>query len=44
MYLVEEARDWLELRTEDGTLSADTQEAASGELRGLFELFEDDDA
>ena len=41
--LMDEARTWLELRREEGLLEAREEEAASDELRGLFELFEDDD-
>ena len=41
--LIEEARVWLELRREEGRLDKDQERAASEELRGLFELFEDDD-
>ena len=41
--LIEEARGWLELRRETGELDDDAARAASEELGGLFELFEDDD-
>jgi hypothetical protein len=41
--LMDEARVWLESAVERGFLDEDAAEAASGELRGLFELFEDDD-
>ena len=41
--LMDEARTWLELRREEGLLEASEEEAAGDELRGLFELFEDDD-
>jgi hypothetical protein len=41
--LMDEARTWLELRREEGLLDTQEEAAASGELRGLFELFEDDD-
>jgi hypothetical protein len=41
--LMEEARAWLEMRREEGELDEAEEHAASDELRGLFELFEDDD-
>jgi hypothetical protein len=41
--LIEEARAWLEMRREEGALDDAEEHAASDELRGLFELFEDDD-
>jgi hypothetical protein len=41
--LIEEARAWLGLRREDGTLAEADEHRASDELRGLFELIEDDD-
>jgi hypothetical protein len=41
--LMEEARLWLEMRREEGELDEHERRAASDELRGLFELFEDDD-
>jgi hypothetical protein len=41
--LIEEAQVWLELRQNEGRLDKDQGRAASEELRGLFELFEDDD-
>jgi hypothetical protein len=41
--LIEEARAWLEGRTDEGALGADEHQAACEDLRGLFELFEDDD-
>jgi hypothetical protein len=41
--LIEEARVWLELRREEGRLDEDEERAAGEELRGLFELLEDDD-
>jgi hypothetical protein len=41
--LIDEARVWLELRREEGRLDEDEERAAGEELRGLFELFEDDD-
>jgi hypothetical protein len=41
--LIEEARVWLELRREEGRLDEHEERAADKELRGLFELFEDDD-
>ena len=41
--LIEEARAWLEMRQEQGELDQDAECAASEELRGLFELFQDDD-
>ena len=40
--LIEEARGWVELRRETGELDDDAARAASEELGGLFELFEDD--
>jgi len=41
--LIEEATDRLELRCDDGQLTAREASAAIDELRGLFELFQDDD-
>lgn len=41
--LIEEATGRLDMRGETGELSEDEISAATGELRGLFELFEDDD-
>ena len=41
--LMEEARAWLEMRCEEGMLDEAEEHAASDELRGLFELIEDDD-
>jgi hypothetical protein len=41
--LMEEARVSLEMRREQGELDGAEERAASEELRGLFELFEDDD-
>ena len=41
--LMEEARAWLEMRREEGELGEAEERSASQELRGLFELFEDDD-
>jgi hypothetical protein len=41
--LIEEARAWLEMRREEGELDEAEERAAGEELRGLFELFEDDD-
>jgi hypothetical protein len=41
--LIEEARVWLELGREEGRFDEDQERAASEELRGLFELFQDDD-
>jgi hypothetical protein len=41
--VMEEARAWLEMRREEGELDEAEERAASEELRGLFELFEDDD-
>jgi len=41
--LVEEARDRLQARCEDGQLTEREASAAIDELHGLFELFEDDD-
>ncbi len=41
--LMDGARSWLELRREEGLLEAHEEEAASEELSGLFELYEDDD-
>ena len=41
--LMQEARDWLELRAEIGELDRRSADEAASELRSLFELFEDDD-
>jgi hypothetical protein len=41
--LLQEARAWLEMELDTGELDRTTMEAAAGELRGLFELFQDDD-
>jgi hypothetical protein len=41
--LMDEARVWLELWRDEGRLDEDEERAASEELGGLFELFEDDD-
>jgi hypothetical protein len=41
--LIGEARLWLEMQREDGSLDEAAEDAASDELRGLFDLFEDDD-
>jgi hypothetical protein len=41
--LIEEARVWLALQHEEGDLDKDAERAASEELGGLFELFQDDD-
>lgn len=41
--LLEEAGAWLEMNRDDGRISAEQAQAATGELRGIFELFEDDD-
>ena len=41
--LIEEARAWLEMRCGEGEFDEAEEHAASDELRGLFELFEDDD-
>lgn len=41
--LMQHARAWLEMRREEGELDEAEERAASGELGGLFELFEDDD-
>ena len=41
--LIEQARTWLELRADDGELTAEELEAARQEFQGLFEFFEDDD-
>ena len=41
--LMQEARAWLELRREEGRFDRHEEQAASQELHGLFELFEDDD-
>jgi len=41
--LIEEATDRLESRCEDGQLTEQQASAAIDELRGLFELFQDDD-
>jgi len=41
--LLEEARAWLEMERDTHVLDRATMDAATAELRGLFELFEDDD-
>lgn len=41
--LIEQAAFRLEMRADDGELTGDEASAAREELRGLFELFEDDD-
>jgi hypothetical protein len=41
--VMDEAETWLEMRTDQGELSEAAAKAAAGELRGLFELFQDDD-
>ena len=41
--LIEEARVWPELQREEGGLDEEEERTARDELRGLFELFEDDD-
>lgn len=41
--LLGEAEAWLQLETDQGELSADAARTAADELRGLFELFQDDD-
>ena len=41
--LIENAKSWLELRRERQELTESEAALAAGELRGLFELFEDDD-
>jgi hypothetical protein len=41
--LIGQARVWLGLERDEGRLGEDDEHAASDELRGLFELFEDDD-
>ena len=41
--LMDQARAWLGLRREEGILKGPEERAASDGLRGLFELFEDDD-
>jgi hypothetical protein len=41
--LLEEAKAQLEMGVETGDISGEEAEHAGGELRGLFELFEDDD-
>ena len=41
--LLEEARAWLEMERDTHVLDRATMDAAAAELRGLFELFEDDD-
>jgi hypothetical protein len=41
--LMEEAEGWLESRSDEGMLTAEEEATATAELRGLFELFEDDD-
>jgi hypothetical protein len=41
--LMAEAETWLELESERGTLDYAATVAAKGELRSLFELFQDDD-
>jgi hypothetical protein len=40
--LIENAKSWLELRRERQELTESEAASAAGELRGLFELFEDD--
>jgi hypothetical protein len=41
--LLGEAEAWLEMQADLGELTADSARSAIGELRSLFELFEDDD-
>jgi hypothetical protein len=41
--LLENATIWLEMKADRGELEAEAVETAQGELRGIFELFEDDD-
>jgi len=41
--LLQETRVWLEMELDTGELDRTTMDAAAGELRGLFELFQDDD-
>jgi hypothetical protein len=41
--LVQEARAWLEMEHDTQALDRTTMDAATAELRGLFELFQDDD-
>lgn len=41
--VMEQAKVWLELREADGEISTAESRAAADEMRGLFELFEDDD-
>jgi hypothetical protein len=41
--LLNEANAWLELQVDKGELETDEAQAAAPQLRGLFELFEDDD-
>jgi hypothetical protein len=41
--LLGEAEGWLQFEADDAELSAEAVHAAIGELRGLFELFQDDD-
>ena len=41
--LIEEARMWLEMLEHQGKLDSEQARAASADLRGLFELFQDDD-
>jgi hypothetical protein len=41
--LLEEASGWLELQADDGALTKEEADAATGELNGLFELFQDED-
>lgn len=41
--LLNEAEAWLELQVDRGELKSEDEREASGHLRGIFELFEDDD-
>jgi hypothetical protein len=41
--LLEEARAWLEMQHDTQELDHATMDAATAELRGIFELFQDDD-
>jgi hypothetical protein len=41
--LIEEARMWLDMLEDEGKLDSEQARAASEDLQGLFELFQDDD-